>query len=285
MAPATSLEPAFFSRAVPGDAPPVFGAFLDGVQESRVVSWMPSGVPVVVGVIGAVVLQRGLDKRLVAWREGARVRRVLVMPRALTDDATWNALAERTELEDSGAPADAMHPDSLLAAAVQRVESLRAMEERALAEAWARSEAQPLAVDGGIVGLGAAARSPLIAGIVKSHRTLHVDTTELPALFAMPVGTRTRVFSLGELHGRAGAWSWYVRLRAPTPANPLHGMVRVEVAAHDSGPTSRADEVSRWVMAERTPIALPDARWDVMSYGIARCEAYLKRGLALRARG
>ena len=62
-----------------------------------------------------------------------------------------------------------------------------------------------------------------------------------------------------------------------------HGLVRIEVTKPEADVTTRADDVSRWVMAERTPIALPDARWDVMSYGIARCEAYLKRGLALRS--
>jgi hypothetical protein len=95
-------------------------------------------------------------------------------------------------------------------------------------------------------------------------------------LFALPVGSRSRVFSRGD------ACSWYLRLRETTRANPLHGMVRIEIAATTSDLTARADEVSRWVMAERTPIALPDGRWDVMSYGIARCEAYLKRGLALK---
>lgn len=283
--PATVVETGFFARVVPGHAEPAFGGFLDGVQESRVVSWTPSGVPVVVGVIGAVVLERGADKRLVAWRSGARVRRVLLVPRTLTDDATWRALEETIPVEDSGAPADSHHPDALLACAVQRVDELRAAEERALAEEWVRDATAPLAADGGIVGLGSAARSPLIVGIVKSHRTLHAETSELPELFALPVGSRTRAFSLVASSARAAACSWYLRLRAATPANPLHGLVRVEVAAADGSPTPRADEVSRWVMAERTPIALPDARWDVMSYGIARCEAYLKRGLSLRARG
>jgi hypothetical protein len=29
------------------------------------------------------------------------------------------------------------------------------------------------------------------------------------------------------------------------------------------------------MLAERAPVALPDARWDVMVYGIRDCEQYL----------
>jgi hypothetical protein len=39
--------------------------------------------------------------------------------------------------------------------------------------------------------------------------------------------------------------------------------------------TARADLVSRWLLAERAPVALPDARWDVMVYGVRECEQYL----------
>jgi hypothetical protein len=34
--------------------------------------------------------------------------------------------------------------------------------------------------------------------------------------------------------------------------------------------------VSRWILAETSPVAMPDARWDKMAYGILNCEEYLK---------
>jgi hypothetical protein len=34
--------------------------------------------------------------------------------------------------------------------------------------------------------------------------------------------------------------------------------------------------VSRWILAERAPLALPDARWDRMVYGIRDCEEFLR---------
>jgi hypothetical protein len=200
-----------------------------------------------------------------------------VLPRVLTDEATWNALSAKAPVEDSGADGELRHPDTLLANAVECADRMRTAEERGAAEDWVRSSSGLLAADGSLASLGVAAQSPHVVGVVKSHRTLYVAGAELPELFAMPVGARTRAFARGE------ARSWYLRLRAATRANPLHGLVRVEIANSPGDLTARADEVSGWVMAERTPIALPDARWDVMSYGIARCEAYLKRGLALRS--
>ncbi|HYV98542.1 MAG TPA: hypothetical protein VE967_13890 [Gemmatimonadaceae bacterium] len=282
LADAPALETGFAVREVPGAPEPAFAAFLDGVQESRVIAYT-HGVPVVVGVTGAVILERGPDKRLVAWGDGARVTRTLVLPRVHVDDLTWQALSNETAVEDSGARADALHPDTLLGDAVSRVEGLRAASERALALAWSERESRPLAADGSITGLGAAASSAHVIGIVKSHRTLYAPAAALTSLYALPVGARTPAFLLTPSDGRAQAQSWYLRLRPASAANPLHGLVRIEIApARDV--SARADEASRWVLAERTPIALPDARWDVMSYGIARCEAYLKRGLALRAR-
>jgi hypothetical protein len=60
------------------------------------------------------------------------------------------------------------------------------------------------------------------------------------------------------------------------------GLVRIEVARTQelegsaTAMTRRADEVSRWILAERAPLALPDARWDRMVYGIRDCEEYLR---------
>ena len=36
------------------------------------------------------------------------------------------------------------------------------------------------------------------------------------------------------------------------------------------------DEISRWLLAERAPLSLPDSRWDKMIYPIRDCEQYMK---------
>jgi hypothetical protein len=57
-------------------------------------------------------------------------------------------------------------------------------------------------------------------------------------------------------------------------------LVRVEVAQPAAGGDAdvgrRADEVSRWILAEVAPVALPDGRWDKMVYGVRDCEEFLR---------
>jgi hypothetical protein len=40
--------------------------------------------------------------------------------------------------------------------------------------------------------------------------------------------------------------------------------------------SARADEISRWIIAEGSPLALPDGRWDKMTYGIRDTEEFLR---------
>ena len=74
--------------------------------------------------------------------------------------------------------------------------------------------------------------------------------------------------------------SWYLRLRDPSGHDPMWGLVRVEIAYPEPQRMDRvgerADEISRWVLAETSPLALPDARWDKMVYGIRDCEEFLR---------
>jgi hypothetical protein len=128
-------------------------------------------------------------------------------------------------------------------------------------------------VDGGTSGSAEAARSAQVIGVVKSHRTLYADEAALPLVLGLRVGERTTAMTVSSPRRNAVA-SWYLRLRDPASRSPLFGLVRVEAALSDDI-TGRADLVSRWLLAERTPVSLPDQRWDVMVYGIRECEQYL----------
>lgn len=283
IAPAAVAEDGPFTRAVDGAPVVGFGAFLDGVQESRAAAWVAQ-VPFVVASIGAVVLERR-DGVLTSWPGGVRRRSVLLLPRDLVDPAAWEALSAAHDVEDSRAEAGTHHPDALLQRAVHAVEELRAAQERSLAEAWVAQRSEPLYVDGGLASMGVASRSPLAIGVVKSHRTIHAAAERVAELFALGEGQRTCVHAIEASAHRPAVWTWYLRLRTASATDPLFGLARVEIAVRSGPPTPVADEVSRWVLAERTPVAMPDARWDVLSYGIARCEAYLKRGLNLGGEG
>ena len=69
--------------------------------------------------------------------------------------------------------------------------------------------------------------------------------------------------------------SWYLRMWAQqSGADALGSLMRVE--AHRDTPLANVDEISRWIIAERAPLAKPDPRWPAMIYPIHYVEKILK---------
>jgi hypothetical protein len=265
------------------DAPLVgFAAFLDGTQETRVACYLAGGVPIVTGTIGAVVRERR-NLRMFTWRH--TIERRVYAPRALIDGDAWTRLAsselsvvDSTELDDAR-DAVAAHPLALRETAVHRVQRDREAAEEALAVDWAARDARPILIDGGLSGSERVARSECACGVVKSHRSLYARGDALAAVLSLEQGWRSSAFLITSPK-RAPVASWYLRIRDPRGHDPMWGLVRVEVAAPKAGAEreigARADVVSRWILAEATPLSLPDARWDKMVYGVRDCEQFLR---------
>lgn len=251
-----------------------FVAFLDGIQRSRVLAHAGS-VPIVHGAVAAAIRER-VDKRPRTWSVPV-VTQALYAPLAQLDPAVAQALGARVPLRDTGpvaaAPAVLQHPQEHMARALTAVQRAREAAELSLIGAWVVRGRGPLLVDGGISGSEPGAHSEGVVGVVKSHRTLYADAAALPLVLGLREGERTTAVSLSSPRRHPVA-SWYLRLRGAGGRGPLFGLVRVEVAVR-TDLTSRADLVSRWLLAERAPVSLPDARWDVMVYGVRECEQYL----------
>jgi hypothetical protein len=263
-------------RRVEGEPAAGFVAFLDGIQESRVLAHWPGGIPLVHGTVAAAVrCRRG--RSLASWRPDAvRVDRALYLPRAAIGGVAWSALASAYEVRDTLEPGERgpWHPQDLTARALSAVQRRREIAETACAELWCAAADGPLFMDGGIAAAGAAAHSPHAIGVVKSHRTLYVDGDALPSVLKLGAGERTTMFTVASPR-RAAVASWYLRLRDPAAHDALWALVRVEVAL-EGATTARADLVSRWILAERSPVALPDPRWGAMAYGVRLTEEYLR---------
>ena len=266
------------AHAVTGAPVGRFAAFLDGTQASRVVQYL-AGVPVVHGTVAAVVRVRQ-DRRMRTWREPL-LSRALYAPLGMLPDQARTALLETgVEVFDTSANRDieSIHPFALQEAALQFVQRHRSALERELAEAWVASGEGELYVDGGISESPAVAGSALVVGVVKTHQQLYVHGDDLPAVLGLRAGERSSVTRVRP-RTRTAVMSWYLRLRDPVGRDPLWALVRVECAGVDGGTraaAARANEVSRWVLAEALPVALPDGRWDKMVYGIRDCEEFLR---------
>ena len=90
-------------RVVRVDGEPLAGiaAFLDGIQQSRVLAHGSGGIPFVYGTVAASVRVRR-DRTLVSWRDDAtRVERALFVPRAAIGDAAWDALSATCAVRDT----------------------------------------------------------------------------------------------------------------------------------------------------------------------------------------
>jgi hypothetical protein len=273
------------ARRVEGDPEVGFAAFLDGTQRSRVLGYH-EGLPLVFGTAAAVVRVR-VARRLYTWNRGPEVRHRVYLPCASVP-ATLVAhygdrgyvVVDTTRPDGSGADSRP-HPFALIERAVQHVREDREDVERTLAEAWCRLEGLPLCIDGGTSASELVAAAECAVGVVKSHRTLYADGEALARVLGLRRGERSSAFRLNPRH-RESVASWYLRVRDPAGHDPMWGLVRVEAAdlarrgERPEDLTARADRISRWILAEATPLSLPDGRWDKMLYGIRDCEEFLR---------
>ncbi|HUF31538.1 MAG TPA: hypothetical protein VMM77_12875 [Gemmatimonadaceae bacterium] len=267
---ATSL-----SAPVSGAPTTGFGAFLDGRQETRVFAWLTPIAPLVIGTVSAGI-QRREGRRMHSWGPTVVERRVYA-PLALLDAArlrrACDPLPVVETLTQDDVASGSLHPTLLQERARQSAMRDRELAEQRVAESWCQEQASPLFVDGGIAGSERLSASPQAIGVVKSHRTFYGDADGMLAALSLRNGERTRVVRIAP-RGRSPVHSWYLRLRDPEGHDVLWGLVRVEVAESDD-PAGRAELVSRWVMAERVPLAVPDVRWDRMAYGVRSVEQAL----------
>jgi len=261
-----------------------FGAFLDGAQKVQVVGHH-QGMPIVFGTVSAAVRAR-VDRRMITWgHQPPKVERRIFLPlrylpelKVLRDasgglsQSQWQIVDTSTADKNGDYPSQ--HPAVLLERAVRAVDQEREKLEDQLAEAWcARGEA-PLYIDGGISRSGPVASSTYAVGVIKSHRTLYVEDDALRIVLGLEKGERSSVFRVSP-RSRNSVMSWYLRLRDAKGHDPMWGLVRVEVA-ESNRPSERADQISTWVMAETSPLSLPDGRWDKMAYGVRDCEEFLR---------
>lgn len=286
-------EPTMRAHAVGPPSAPGFGAFVDGVQESHAVAFA-GVIPIVHARVGAVVRAR-VNRRLVTWGDGPLLGEALYVPLSLVGDAVVRALGDCgcavVDTSDDAIQGEETHPQQVLRRAVHLVQRQRETLERELAERWCRapSGAGPatLYIDGGLPSPNVVLSTHLAVGVVKSHHTLYVSGPALATVMSLGAGERSSLFVV-ETRWRAPVASWYLRVRDPRGRDPFWGLVRVEASLpmlteQAASADERADEISRWVLAEAAPLSLPDSRWDTMAYGIRDCEVFLRAALGSRS--
>lgn len=269
-------------------APPTrahFEGFLDGIQRSTTIAYV-DGVPLLHGTAAAAIRERDASGRMTTWRT-PRIEHAIYASRTLLGDDTWaqlvGALHDRAHVvrdSDNGMEVPSHHPSALLRQCFDALSRVRNDMERAIAHEWCDAHpGRPLYVDGSVRMSRAMMQSAGVVGVVKSHATLYMPDDALPLVTALAAGQRTSVLASLDAAGRPLFFTWYLRLRSATGRDPFFGLIRAECGIRDADVAEaerHADHASGWLLAERAPLAKPDARWDVMPYAIRDCEVYLR---------
>lgn len=260
--------------------PSGFDIFVDGIEMSSVAAWA-GGLPIRIGHVAAAAVGR---------REGEmndfvseRLETVILVPAAMADQTRraikglegvgkCSVLTVESTTEGHGPTLD-WHLVLREAISKRREELERDVivdVVRSRAGAW-------VTVDGGVAryrsDIEASCR---VVGLVKSHRHYYfTPETVVASVFPLPAGHRTPVFEAALSKDSMPTYSWYLRLHASEDGPPWFGLVRIELCDRDAA-LRHAEDISSWMLAERAPLSLPDARYDRLIYPIRFIEQYLR---------
>ncbi|HJQ27774.1 MAG TPA: hypothetical protein VJ827_00415 [Rubrobacter sp.] len=280
--------------------------FLDGVQSSREIGRIDM-VPVIVATVAATIVNR-CERRFsrMPLESPPVVVQAVILPRSTGEEkveALWDLLLDAgfSELGPRDTPfaphlvVDSVeYPDKgdeetdpsdyvgMRERARGRVRSLRERLEGGMLWQWELDDRileDPdawIAVDGQLKDLSESNRRAI--GLIKSVARPEFVGKDVGMLLDLEPGMRTTSFVPDWQLRRAPTdqrTSWYLRMWPPQRgADALGSLMRVE-APRDME-SNQIDEISRWILAERAPLAKPDPRWPAMIYPIQYVEKILK---------
>jgi hypothetical protein len=276
--------------------------FLDGAQSSREIGRIGMS-PVVVATVAAAIVNR-CDRRFsrMPLESPPTVVQAVILPRSAGDagvEAFWELLLEAgfSELGPDEVPSsphlvldsaeymaerDPSDYVGMREMARVRVRALRERLEGGMLRTWElddRTLEDPeawIAVDGQLKDIRESNRRAI--GLIKSVARPEFVGKDVGMLLDLEPGMRTTSFVPDWQLRRDPSerrTSWYLRVWPPQRgADALGSLMRVE-APRDMGP-DQIDEISRWILAERAPLAKPDPRWPAMIYPIHYVEKILK---------
>jgi hypothetical protein len=298
------------SRPVPWppSTPSKLAYFLDGSQ--RTLPVMRVGlVPIIVTVAAAGVLQRDQQGEAKIAPGTLRLQSTWLVPRR-TGNPAIEALTE--QLDSHGASivdplaslsnADeyafiANNYGKMLEAAYVAARDVRAEIELELLDHWGQGVRNAGSDDWLVVDGRLRLAVPRALGLVKDLTSQHLTGAEALELFNLLPGHRTTAFYPTDRRRSSTVQSnaplavgeerpalWYLRMRDAEGMDARHALIRVE-APHDVTDSATIDELSSWLLAERSPRASADARWDTLLYPIHCLEQILKQHVAGSTRG
>ncbi len=255
-----------------------FTHFLDGIQMSRMIfTWRE--IPIVWGYYSACVRRRGEDGLMQTGHCLCKREEALFVPFNLIspdERASWGLLCQNTTPLTGEAPQLDDHPGVIRQLAKKALDKRRDEMERDLMRAWAAvsKDDEWLLVDGSLSQFFRGGGHERMVGVIKSHQARYFSGDDYRKILKLEAESRTSAFQPRRTTLQP-VYSWYLRLRPNHGQDQTFGLIRIEVSPTEEL-KAMADDLSRWALAERTPLSLPDHRWDRMIYPIRDCEQYLR---------
>ncbi len=286
--------------------------FLDGAQRTFAV-WRCGLVPTAATVVAAGILQRvpGDDGTMAPGT--LRMEHCWLIPRGTGDDRVEELLTRieaegmqvrdprdgmdvgdasigeasasgsRTPASDSEIDFGRLHELAYVAARRVREEA----EARVLAE-WVQRPGWDAGSDWIVVDGRLRSPATRVIGLVKQFSDALLSGPDAETLLGLAPGFRTTAFHPTDRF-RGGPdpearTLWYIRLWDSAGMDARHALVRIE-APHSVCTTDEIDDISSWILAERTPRATGDDRWATLLYPVHLLERMLKRRLDADTRG
>jgi hypothetical protein len=275
--------------------------FLDGVQSSREIGRIEMA-PIIIATVAAAIVNR-CDRRFsrMPLESPPVLVQAMILPRSAGDasvEAFWHLLLKAgfSELSPEEIPssqhlvldsveymaeADPSDYVGMRERARVRVRALRERLEGGMLRRWEGDDRvldseDWIAVDGQLKDIRESNRRAV--GLIKSVARPEFVGKDVGMLLDLEPGMRTTSFvpdwQLRRDPSEQRA-SWYLRMwPQQRGADALGSLMRIE--AHRDMPPERVDEISRWILAERAPLAKPDPRWPAMIYPIHYVEKILK---------
>ena len=281
----TNVEPVS-SIAVSSDLSSELRFFEDGIQRTLYVGHLVANgyhIPVHYCTVAAAILER-TDRHFHLADNLFVKRELLLVSRAnVPDQSSLDALGD-FGIEVIDTEVAGRNFNELCRKAQNKSKSERLAVESKLVERWAEhyNGNSFLLVDGTVMNLRSDRAVSRCVGVSKQVLERHFALQNHKRVYNLKFGERSWVFRFNSEDDdpRLGArdrLSWYLRIRDTTGRHPEFGLLRCEVStAHVKRATKIADRLSASLMAERYPIAFPDARWDRLLYPIRQCEQYLR---------
>lgn len=262
----------FVAVDVPRSDETGFTHFLDGSQKARLAMYYGLS-PIYLAHTSAALLPRR-DREVLGIEAGSyREEFDFYVPSGLPIGDRLSRVGE------VGVQIVAAEPDATMLQArkaiVDAISDRRDSLEERLSQDFADGR---LLIDGGIgKALRGGREDRFVVGVVKSHRKQYFRSRErVETILGLRIGQRTTAFwrERDESQG-VRAISFYLRLHERDDAGPLHGLVRIELPPDDRF-VEEIDAIAGWLLHERAPSSLPDARYDRLLYPIRLVEQHLK---------